>query len=89
MTSGSESALLELMMAAPTEDKALAALKVVQNLTGKQLDEAITKEIGNPMLGVIDSLAKAVLPNSAKEQHHRTVHLMVLAYLMRIEAEKK
>ena len=75
-------------MAVPNEAKALAALKTVQNLTGKQLDEAITKEIGTPMLGVIDSLARAVAPEAGKEGHHRTVHLMVLSYLMRSEVDK-
>ncbi|MBI5543999.1 MAG: hypothetical protein HY901_08940 [Deltaproteobacteria bacterium] len=76
-------------MAAPTEDKALDALKKVQSLTGPQLNGRITQEIGDPMLGVIDSLAKAAMPDANREQHHRVVHLMVLSYLMRTEVEKK
>lgn len=76
-------------MAAPSEAQALDALKTVQNLSGTQLDELITREIGNPMLGVLDSLAKAALPKADKEQHQRIVHLMVLSYLMRREADAK
>ena len=76
-------------MAAPTEAKALSALKTVQSLSGKELDALITREMGNSMLGVLDSLAKAMLPQARAEEHHRTVHLMVLSYLMCKDAEKK
>lgn len=75
-------------MPAPTEPQALEALKVVQNLSGPNLQSRITDEIGTPMLGVLDSLAKAVFPKASTDDHHRTVHLMVLAYLMRAEAAK-
>ena len=75
-------------MAAPGEQKVLAALKVVQNLDARQLDDAISRELGNPMLGVLDSLARALLPDLSDDKRHRTVHLMVLSYLMRAEVEK-
>jgi hypothetical protein len=75
-------------MAAPNEQKALCALKAVQNLDARQLDEAITAELGNPMLGVLDSLARALLPDLPDDKRHRAVHLMVLSYLMRCELEK-
>jgi hypothetical protein len=35
------------------------------------------------LLGVFDSLARASFPEATPEQVHRTVHLMVLSYLMR------
>jgi predicted Fe-Mo cluster-binding NifX family protein len=76
-------------MAAPTEAKALSALKTVQSLSGKELDGLITREMGNSMLGVLDSLAKAMLPQAQTEDHHRMVHLMVLSYLMCKDVEKK
>ncbi len=76
-------------MAAPTEKQALAALKTVQELSGFELDALIKSELGTPMLGVIDSLARAVLPKATKDEHHSVVHLMVLSYLMRRENERK
>jgi len=76
-------------MVAPNETKALSALKKVQSLSGKELDALITQEMGTSMLGVLDSLAKAMLPTANVEDHHRAVHLMVLSYLMSREAEKK
>ena len=76
-------------MPAPKEDRAIQALKTVQALTGAELQARIDQEVGTPMLGVLDSLAKAVFPNSKGEDHHRQVHLMVLSYLMHAEAEKK
>jgi len=76
-------------MAAPNEDRAIQALKTVQALTGPELQARIDQEIGTPMLGVLDSLAKAVFPGAKLEDHHRQVHLMVLSYLMRAEVEKK
>jgi len=75
-------------MSAPKEDAALQALSTVQALTGKQLQERIGRDMGTPMLGVLDSLAKAVFPEHKAEEHHRTVHLMVLSYLMSCEAGK-
>jgi hypothetical protein len=76
-------------MPAPNEDRAIQALKTVQALTGAELQARIDQEVGTPMLGVLDSLAKAVFPDAKPEDHHRQVHLMVLSYLMRVEAEKK
>jgi hypothetical protein len=54
------------------------------------LDALITAEVGNPMLGVFHSLAKAQNPDGDADTLARATHLMVLAYLMRREvAEKK
>ena len=76
-------------MSVPNEASALQALKTVQSLTGPDLQARIEEDVGTPMLGVLDSLAKAVFPDAKLEQHHRTVHLMVLSYLMRCEVEKR
>ncbi|HEY3447177.1 MAG TPA: hypothetical protein VGK67_12470 [Myxococcales bacterium] len=76
-------------MPAPKEERAIQALKTVQALTGAELQARIDQEVGTPMLGVLDSLAKAVFPGAKPEEHHRTVHLMVLSYLMHGEVEKK
>lgn len=76
-------------MPAPKEDRAIQALKIVQALTGPELQARIDQEVGTPMLGVLDSLAKAVFPSAKAEDHHRQVHLMVLSYLMHLEVEKK
>ncbi|MHB8879500.1 MAG: hypothetical protein ACYC8T_37885 [Myxococcaceae bacterium] len=75
-------------MPAPTEARALAALQKVQSLPGKELDAFIGAEIGNPMLGVMKSLATAMLPALDPEQQNRVVHLMVLGYALRREVEK-
>ena len=75
-------------MSAPTEARALAALQKVQSLPGNELDAFITAEIGNPMLGVMKSLATAMVPGLDPEQQNRVVHLMVLGYALRREVEK-
>ena len=75
-------------MPSPSENKALEALRHVQSLDSKALNDAITAEVGTPMLGIFDTLARASLPEASKEQLHRAVHLMVLSYLMRVEATK-
>ena len=75
-------------MAAPSESRALQALKKVQALSGKELDALITQELGTPMLGVFSSLAQAMLPGAKAEDAPKVVHLMVLSYLMRREVEK-
>jgi len=72
-------------MPAPTEARALAALQKVQSLPGKELDAFITAEVGNPMLGVMKSLATAMLPGLEPEQTNRVVHLMVLGFALRKE----
>lgn len=74
-------------MPAPSEGRAIAALKRVQSLSGQQLDALIGAEVGTPMLGVLDTLAGSLLPNLDQEQRHRAVHLMVLAYLLRRDVE--
>ena len=73
-------------MSPPNEKQALSALAVVQSLTGPELQACLDEELGMPMLGVLDSLARAAFPDTSVEQHHRTVHLMVLSYLMSREA---
>jgi predicted Fe-Mo cluster-binding NifX family protein len=74
-------------MAAPSENRALSAMQRVQALSAQELDELITREIGEPMLAVFSALAEATHPGAPREQIHRAVHLMVLSYLMRCETE--
>ena len=76
-------------MAAPSEQRALAAMQKVQALDAEALDALITREIGNPMLGVFSALAQAMAPEGRKDEVNRAVHLMVLSYLMRAEAERR
>lgn len=72
-------------MPAPSEEKTLAAFQKVQRLGGQDLDARITAEIGNPMLGVFRTLARAVVP---EHEVAKVVHCMTLAYLMRHEVEQ-
>jgi len=74
-------------LAAPDEARAVAALEKVQALSAEELDALITREIGNPMLGVFSALAKAVNPGGDREEVFRAVHLMVLSYALRVETE--
>jgi hypothetical protein len=75
-------------MPAPTEARAIAALQKVQSISAKELDAVISAEVGTPMLGVMSSLASAMMPNLEKEQLNRTVHLMVMGYLLSREVQK-
>jgi len=70
------------------EEAALKALKTVQELSPKALDELITRDVGNPMLGVFASLARAANPKADGDVIARQVHLMVMAWLMRREAQQ-
>lgn len=72
-------------MAAPAEATVLAAFKKVQQFSGKELDQRITDDVGNPMLGAFKALATATVGKENNEQVNRIVHLMVLAYLMNSE----
>lgn len=76
-------------MAAPSEKRALAAMQKVQALDAEGLDALITREIGDPMLGVFSALARAMAPEGRTEEVHRSVHLMVLSWLMRAELERR
>ena len=70
-------------MAAPSQTQALEALRRVQSMSGGEVDRAITAAIGEPMLGVLHSLAAAMMPDLPHAERLKLVHLMVLTYLMR------
>jgi hypothetical protein len=75
-------------MSVPSEARAVEIMKKIQALSGQELDALIDAEIGNPMLGVFHALASAMFPGEPQNAAKR-VHLMVLAYLMRVEAERR
>ena len=75
-------------MSAPDRDAALRALDAVRKLDGKSLDARIEEEIGDEMLGVIAGLAESVSPTQSRDERRRTIHAMVLAYLMRGEIDE-
>lgn len=70
------------------EKSALHALQAVQSLSASEIDVLVTSEIGTPMLGVFSALARAFDPSDDEEEVARRVHLMVLGYLLRREAER-
>ena len=72
-------------MAAPDESRALAALKIVQSLSRAQLDALLAQEIGAPMLGVLNSLARVITGAKTDAELGPVVHCMVLAYLLHRE----
>lgn len=76
-------------MVAPSEAQALDALETVQSLPAKKLDQFITLHIGDEMLGVFMSLAQAMFPDDDRDERAKQVHLMVMAYLMRIHVDGK
>ena len=70
------------------QETALQALDLVGDLDAEELDARIDAEIGDNVLGVLSALAKASMPGIDSANHSRTVHLMVLSYLMRGEIER-
>ncbi|MEW5848326.1 MAG: hypothetical protein AB2A00_05905 [Myxococcota bacterium] len=74
-------------MSAPDEARALEALKTVQSIPAKDLDQLVTDEIGQSLLGVFAAMARAMGPDDDRQETARKVHLMVLAYLMRGELD--
>jgi hypothetical protein len=69
---------------APNEASALRALKIVQSLSGAELDARIDAEVGPSMIGVFKALAMAMAPEGREDLIAQKVHLMVLAYLTRL-----
>jgi hypothetical protein len=62
---------------------ALEALQAVQALSAQGIDDAVTAEIGEALLGVFHALARASAPGAADDDVARRVHLMILAWLVR------
>jgi hypothetical protein len=75
-------------MPAPNEAAALAAVKVVQALSGPDLEKRVRAEIGDPLLAMFSLLAKNVNPDADDRAIARQVQLMILAYLVREELAK-
>lgn len=74
-------------MPAPEEPKTINALKAVQGFSAKELDDLITREVGDPMLGAFNALTKATFPGADDGLVAKVVHLMVLGYLMQRHAD--
>ena len=75
-------------MSVPDRDAALRALDLVRKLDGATLNERIDAEIGDPMLAVLTGLAESVAPTESRAERRRTIHAMVLAYLLRGEVDR-
>jgi hypothetical protein len=74
-------------MPAPTEDEALAALRVVQDLGAEDFQAALKDELGGPVLQVMNALARALNPDDDEDAIARKMHLMMLAWLMARRAQ--
>jgi hypothetical protein len=72
-------------MAAPDEATALAAVRKVQNLSGRDIETRVRAEVGDPLIAMFALLAKSVAPSDNDSETAKKVHLMVLAYLVREE----
>jgi len=75
-------------MTAPAEGKVVEAMKQVQKLNAKELDQRITDELGNPMLGAFKALASALVGKEDNQRINQMVHLMVLAALMQTDVRR-
>lgn len=69
-------------MTAPTEEQALSALRKVQGLAPDAFEAALLEEIGEPMLAVMNALARTLYPTDDDDAVAKKLHLMMLAYLM-------
>lgn len=67
----------------PDEQMALAALQKVQSMSAVELDARINQDIGEPMLGVLKAIGRALAAQDESDDSvARRVHGMVLAYLL-------
>lgn len=75
-------------MPPPPEDRVLTAWKKVQALSGPELNRTIDAEVGVPVLAAFRALAGAMKPGATEGELAQSVHLMVMAYLIRAETER-
>ena len=75
-------------MAAPNEATALEAVKLVQSLTGAELEKRVRAEIGDPLLAMFALLAKSVSNTDDDREIAKKVQLMIIAYLVHEELGK-
>jgi hypothetical protein len=76
-------------MVTPSEAQALESRKAVQSLPAKKLDQFITLHIGDDMLEAFMELAESQFPDDDRDDRAKQVHLMILAYLMRVHIDGK
>jgi hypothetical protein len=76
-------------MAAPTEEQALDALKKVQSLPPAAFERALLDVVGEPMLALMNALARSLHPADDDEAIAKKLHLMMLTYLMSRASELK
>jgi hypothetical protein len=67
---------------APDETQCLAALRAVQELPTGEFERALTDEIGESMIQVMNAVVRALHPNDDDDAVHKKLHLMMVSFLL-------